>query len=191
MRVAIALLALATTACASSRPAGIDNTPQRRSTEVTYSGPGGHPVSVNIETQTTLNIRSDAVAATPQELWRVLPQAYRDLGIELTALDSAGMYIGNAGFNPVNGRVNEQRLSRYLNCGVDPLGMARAEQYNVRMSLMSHVEPAGTHAMLQTAVSGEASQRGVSSLPVVCSSTGALEAALTVAVQKRLLADGA
>jgi hypothetical protein len=96
------------------------------------------------------------------------------------------MVVGNSGFNPTGGKVNGQRVSRYLNCGIDPMGVSRSDRYNVKMSLMTQVAAAGDNSVLRTAVTGEATQRGVSAVPVVCTSTGELENALANSVRLRM-----
>ena len=187
MRVFALFLAVATAAaCATTSDPGTTTAVDRRTTNVTYASGMGE-TSLNLETSSTIQRRSTPVAANAKTLWGVLPGAYQDLALDLAVYDSTLMVIGNPGLQVQRGRLGDTRVSRYLNCGTDPMGSALAERYNVRLSVVSRVrEAAGGGSVLETEVSGDAAQRAVSSVAVSCASTGVLEEAVANAAKLRL-----
>jgi hypothetical protein len=188
MRTLLVLPLLAAAACASTSggSAGPTTPRERQGTTVTYTTADGRQVNINLESSRTLETRSTPIAATPQQVWAALPLAYQDLGIALAAYDSVQLYIGNPGLEIRNGRLGAQRVSRFLNCGADPLGGPITDRYSVRLNVVSRVRAAPDGALLETQVTGDASQRGVAASAVPCSSTGSLEDALANAVKLRL-----
>lgn len=187
MRVFALFLAVTTAAaCATTGDPATTTAVDRRTTNVSYSTGSGE-TSINLETANTIQTRSTQIAANAKTLWGVLPGAYQDLALDLAVYDSALMVIGNPGLQVNRGRVGDTRVSRYLNCGTDPMGSALADRYNVRLSVVSRVREAGAGAsVLETEVSGDAAQRAVSSVAVSCASTGVLEEAVANAVKMRL-----
>ncbi len=187
MRVFALFLAVATAAaCATTSEPGTSTAVDRRTTNVTYASGMGE-TSLNLETSSTIQRRSTQMAANAKTLWGVLPGAYQDLALDLAVYDSTLMVIGNPGLQVQRGRVGDTRVSRYLNCGTDPMGSALADRYNVRLSVVSRVrEAAGGGSVLETEVSGDAAQRAVSSVAVSCASTGVLEEAVANAAKMRL-----
>ncbi|HEX8454544.1 MAG TPA: hypothetical protein VF647_20860 [Longimicrobium sp.] len=187
MRVFALFLAVTTaTACATTGDPGTTTSVDRRTTSVSY-GTGSGETSINLETANTIQKRTTPIAANAKTLWGVLPGAYQDLALDLAVYDSTLMVIGNPGLQVNRGRLGEVRVSRYLNCGTDPMGSALADRYNVRISVVSRVRETGAGAsVLETEVSGDAAQRAVSSVAVSCASTGVLEEAVANAAKMRL-----
>lgn len=187
MRAFALFLAVTTAAaCATTSDPGTTTSVDRRTTNVSYSTGMGE-TSLNLETSNTIQKRSTQVAANAKTLWGVLPGAYQDLALDLAVYDSTLMVIGNTGLQVNRGRLGEARVSRYLNCGTDPMGSALADRYNVRISVVSRVRDAGPEgSVLETEVSGDAAQRAVSSVAVSCASTGVLEEAVANAAKMRL-----
>jgi hypothetical protein len=187
MRVFALFLAVTTAAaCATTGDPGTSTAVDRRTTNVSYASGMGE-TSINLETSNTIQKRSTQVAANAKTLWGVLPGAYQDLALDLAVYDSTLMVIGNPGLQVNRGRLGDTRVSRYLNCGTDPMGSALADRYNVRLSVVSRVRDAGAgNAVLETEVSGDAAQRAVSSVAVSCASTGVLEEAVANAAKMRL-----
>jgi hypothetical protein len=185
MRGSTALVLLLTGACATTTAGGSGaTTAERTDNRVTMSTPDG--TVVDVQTHTTLETRSVHVPVAPPELWRAIALAYADLGIPLAAFDSTQMYIGNPGLAITNGRLQRERMSRYLNCGSDAMLGPLADRYDVRLNVVSRVRPAQGGSMLETQVSGDASQRGVSGISVNCASTGVLEERLANAARLRV-----
>jgi hypothetical protein len=186
MRVFALFLAVTTAAaCASTGDPGTTTAVDRRTTNVSYASGMGE-TSINLETANTIQTRSTQISAPAKALWGVLPGAYQDLALDLAVYDSTLMVIGNPGLQVQRGRLGESRVSRYLNCGTDPMGSALADRYNVRISVVSRVREQGGASVLETEVSGDAAQRAVSSVAVSCASTGVLEEAVANAAKMRL-----
>jgi hypothetical protein len=188
MRVFAVFLAVSTAAaCATTSDPGTTTAVDRRTTSVSYGSGMGGETSISLETSNTIQRRSTQVTENAKTLWGVLPGAYQDLALDLAVYDSTLMVIGNPGLQVQRGRVGESRVSRYLNCGTDPMGSALADRYNVRLSVVSRVRDAGAGgSVLETEVSGDAAQRAVSSVAVSCASTGVLEEAIANAARMRL-----
>ncbi|HEX8670827.1 MAG TPA: hypothetical protein VF710_03020 [Longimicrobium sp.] len=188
MRVFALFLAVTTAAaCATTSDPGTTTSVDRRTTNVSYGTGMGGETSINLETSNTIQKRSTQVAAPAKTLWGVLPGAYQDLALDLAVYDSTLMVIGNTGLQVNRGRLGDVRVSRYLNCGTDPMGSALADRYNVRISVVSRVRDAGGGAsVLETEVSGDAAQRAVAAVAVSCASTGVLEEAVANAAKLRL-----
>lgn len=187
MRVFALFLAVTTAAaCATTGDPGTSTAVDRRTTNVSYASGMGE-TSINLETSNTIQRRSTQISAPAKTLWGVLPGAYQDLALDLAVYDSTLMVIGNPGLQVQRGRLGEARVSRYLNCGTDPMGSALADRYTVRISVVSRVRETGAGAsVLETEVSGDAAQRAVSSVAVSCASTGVLEEAVANAAKMRL-----
>ena len=188
MRSASVLLLFAAAACAASGApdSGPRQTSERRTTTVTYTAPDGRPVNINLESNSVMETRSYPIPAAPQAIWAALPLAYQDLGIPLAAYDSVQLYIGNPGMAISGNRLGGQRISRFLNCGMDGMLGALADRYDVRLNVVSRVRADGDDGILETQVAGEAAQRGTAGAAVPCSSTGQLEDALANATKLRL-----
>jgi len=188
MRVFALFLAVTTAAaCATTGDPGTSTSVDRRTTNVSYGTGMGGETSINLETSNTIQKRTTQVAAPAKTLWGVLPGAYQDLALDLAVYDSTLMVIGNTGLQVNRGRLGDTRVSRYLNCGTDPMGSALADRYNVRISVVSRVRDAGAGgSVLETEVSGDAAQRAVAAVAVSCASTGVLEEAVANAAKMRL-----
>lgn len=191
MRSSVLLLVAAITACASTPGdtprSGSGTTVQRQAAGATLVGPQGTSGSHDYSTTVALETKSYPVAVEPAAIWGALPAAYQSLGIPLAALDSATMTVGNPGLAVRGGRIGERRVSRYLNCGSDPLTGPIADRAEVRLSVLSHVRPAGAGAVIEVQVSGTAVQRSLSNNAVTCTSTGVLEEALATAAKLELV----
>ena len=73
-------------------------------------------------------------------------------------------------------RLGKQPLSRYLNCGTEPSGVAHVDAWAVNLTVMSQVTPDGNGAStVSTQVAASASPVTTSGAPVTCTSTGELE----------------
>lgn len=181
MRSALVLLSLAAAGCASTGTTSSSPTRLDRSSTTIES------VGLTIETTTVLETVGTRIPTPAADLWATLPLVYGDLGIALATHDAAQMVIGNPGLIVQGNRLASTRVSRYLNCGVDPLGSPLADRYQVVLSVASRVRTAGEESLLETQVSGSAGQRGVAGNAVTCTSTGVLEEAIGNAAKLRLV----
>jgi hypothetical protein len=126
----------------------------------------------------------DTLAVTADRLWAVLPDAYAELGVPLTVVDTAAHYLGARSVTmrrPVGGL----RLSRIVECGTGSFG-PNAERYTVQLTVLSAVQPVdATHSLVVTRVGGSAAPNGLSS-SVKCQTNGALEDKLLSVLRARL-----
>jgi hypothetical protein len=126
----------------------------------------------------------DTLAVTADRLWAVLPDAYAELGVPLTVVDTAAHYLGARSVTmrrPVGGL----RLSRIVECGSGSFG-PNAEHYTVHLTVLSAVQTVdATHSLIVTTVGGSAAPNGLSS-SVKCETNGALEDKLLSVLRARL-----
>jgi hypothetical protein len=141
------------------------------------SGRFGREVGGGSRAPDTLEVSADRV-------WAILPEAYAELGVPLTVVDTAAHYLGARGVTtrrPVGGL----RLSRILECGTGSFG-PNAERYTVQLTLLSAVQPIdATHSLVAIRVGGSAAPNGLSS-SVKCETSGALEEKLLAVLRARL-----
>ena len=136
--------------------------------------------------------RSDArpvetvIPAMPDSAWRVLTGAYEQLGIPVATTDRASRLLGNEAFG-VQGRLGDQRLANYFNCGTGLTGEV-ANSARLRVNIFSQLAPHADGALLRTLVQATASNpQGASADPVLCTSTGRLETWIANAVRLGVL----
>lgn len=126
------------------------------------------------------------IKAAPADVWRVLPLAYADLGVEVKTRDDATRRMGNMQANMVR-QLKGEPLSKYFNCGTVATGPA-ADSYRLTVRIVSQVVPKGEGTLLTTEVFAEARDiSGTSTAPVSCGSLGALERRLHTLVQQKLI----
>ena len=85
------------------------------------------------------------VAATPDQVWRLLPGVLDSLGIPVNVLDAGKKTIGNSGFN-MRGRLKSVPLSRYIDCGNSTGIGPNADSYQVNLEFVVEVQPADAGA---------------------------------------------
>lgn len=112
------------------------------------------------------------------EAYAALLLAYQKLGIETTTNDPVGHNLGNTSVDVLH-RFNNEYLSRYFECGRDPLGGPRADHYRIRFAVISSLRPDGpSNTKVETLVTARGSDPGGDGADVYCSTTGQLEALL-------------
>jgi hypothetical protein len=116
------------------------------------------------------------VHGAPPAALAMLAQVYGDLGVPLSTVSSARGQIGNTHFHVANHQLGGKRLSVIMDCG-SQLGIgARADVFEVSMSVVSVVTAEGdSSVVVTTTVAGQARSAGVSSDWVECQTTGYLE----------------
>lgn len=183
-----ASLVAALAACASTgTPASgerTDNEQKRTTTYVTTVLASGQTVTVPVTTYSEVGGRTVEVQASPQAVFQVLGEAYRDVGIEVGTIDAEKMTAGNTQVQ-ARRKLGRSAISAYLDCGQTGLSGPAADMYPVRISVLSTVVPSGESSRLSTnvqAVFATAEQSGTTP----CTSTGTLEATIARAVQLRL-----
>lgn len=116
---------------------------------------------------------ADSIRAGSAMVWTAIAPAFQEMGIEGRAIDA------NRSFGVRRGRVprtiNGKPASRYLDCGLDVTGMARADFWTVTLDFTSELVPIdSTRTLLRSRVTATATRPGSSSA-VRCGTTGLLE----------------
>lgn len=168
------------TGCASSRTRGPD--PDERGTLRI-----GGSASANVEITRTLSAYEDGEPVDPARAWEALPLVYRALGLPVNQRDAAAHRIGVAGLRPR--RIEDQPLSRYLECGRGITAGPLADAYQVDLWVDTRVVPDAGHpgkATLATSVTANATPVASQGNTVTCESTGKLERRIAELVHQRL-----
>lgn len=151
--------------------------------------PRRQPVAVDLSAQTAKpdntygllqyeveeGVVSSWVPASPDSVWRKLPEVYRDLGFEADALglfDPERRQIGVVEHR--TRRVLGERLAEYVRCG-DSFGAPKANNGQVRLTVRTWLDPDEDGARISTTVSGWTRGAGASTGPIRCVSKGTLE----------------
>ena len=145
------------------------------------------PVTVMVGNSASLQYKQDVrvmtqdVTGTPASLWAKLNAAYSNLGLPVTARDSADFAVAaqNAQFN---GRFGQNPMSRIIDCGVTPFGTQRANSYRVWLSVATQLQPSAAGTTVRTSLAAKAQDQNSSTAAVQCGSTGALEADIATAL---------
>jgi len=124
-----------------------------------------------------------AVALTPDQAWEAIKAVYAEVGIEVKYLNRPVGELGNRDVM-LSRRLGTERISRYLDCGTDNFSGLQADAYPVRASLVTTMSPQGTNTSIQTKFGGTMTKPGAFAT-VHCTSTGALELLIAVAVARR------
>jgi hypothetical protein len=132
------------------------------------------------------HVSRDTVAGRREPLMRQLATVYRDLGLPVNLLDPTGFAASTGSFS-VQGRVGGVPADRYFNCGFTATGGSRAQSYGLTVTVTTQLAPAPAadsgSTLVMTGVSVFARQAGMSSNPVPCASTGALEKRIVAALR--------
>ncbi len=156
-------------ACASSGQGATQTAPETVS-RVFVPGSGGRTEMYNQP-----GVGSRLVDAPLDSVWLALPKAYDLLGIPDAGVDPERTMFGNPGYRAR--RIEGERLSKYVDCGMGATAAPNADQYDVTVSVLTHLTPGedgGT--MVVTTVEATGKPRAVSGNPVYCQSKGTLEA---------------
>lgn len=119
-------------------------------------------------------VAAHRVAFAPGAVWRVLPGVYEQLGVPDHGAAPDELLYGSRNFRAR--RIEGDRLSAFLDCGMGPTATPRADEYDVRMTVVSQVRDAGDgESLIETTVEASARPRGNSGNAVDCASRGTLE----------------
>lgn len=124
-----------------------------------------------------IRLRRDPSSAVPlagasaEQVWRLLPAVYDELGIPLRHIDPATRTLGNR--SVTSSRVGGERIAAFLRCGSQGMGPGGTGGYQLRLSVLTTVEDREGGAAVRTEVNGTAA--GATSASVTCASSGALE----------------
>lgn len=162
------LLSFALAACASATP-GTSTQPTSETVRVFTGG-----VSKGITMSGSDGVSVRKIAATSDEVWRLLPGVLDSLGIPVNVVDQAKHTIGNSGFN-VRGRLKSVPLSRYIDCGNSNGIGPNADSYQVNLQFVVEVQPVDAGSLVRTTLQAMAKPVTFAQDYSACSSKSALE----------------
>lgn len=119
------------------------------------------------------------------QVWAVLPAVYEEMEISAGVVNEEQRIFGNPNL-VVNRTLAGERVSSYLDCGVNPIGAPVANSASVQINLRSQLSPSAGGTEIQTQLQALAQPRASSGGEVRCMSTGKLEARLAELVEQRL-----
>jgi hypothetical protein len=137
--------------------------------------------TLTLQTTRTINYSSESLTASPDDVFRLLPQVYGDLGLPVTQIDPNTKVV--AGVNQRVRRVGGKSMSTFFNCG-GSYGNA-ASRDDVYLTARTQILPSpdgGTEARTEVDAQSKAS---TSSTRTQCGSTGELEKLIGAALRER------
>ncbi|MSR36109.1 MAG: hypothetical protein EXR95_05615 [Gemmatimonadetes bacterium] len=144
-------------------------------------------VTGSYEMQMTLNradaVFTDTLALDPGRAWAALPVVYDFLGLPVHTTNPGLKELGVVAHQPR--RIEGQRLSTFLDCGISPAGSSYADSYQVYFWMTSRVIPRASGSRVQTTVQANARPRDTSGEPLPCASRGRLERRVVELLQQR------
>lgn len=172
-------LVLVSWGCAANTGAGSPET----KTDVLRTATGPNE-AVDLTRQTLLHAREYAVATT--DVWNALLEIEPDLGMPLESADTT---TGTVVYRLVTSRprIGEKHASLYLDCGRGPGGTPRVDTYQLTLRLTAYVERiTSTRTVARIALVGYARDRGTTTDPLPCTSSGAFEERALAVLTARL-----
>jgi hypothetical protein len=188
----ILLLALALSACQSlnQEDPTTRTAPHTRTLEERGTGAGSNR-SLFVELATDYHAPVTSIEVPPARAWREVVALYGQLGLPVTAFDSAGRHIKSEGWN-LRRTFNGQPMSRWVDCGLGAAAMRRADRYRIMGTLESIVSVGerGETRLLTSLRARGYDETGDSNNPVPCASTGELERWIANAVTLKAAGGG-
>jgi hypothetical protein len=164
--------------------------------------PPADPPRTQVEPRTKeqrVNIAGTTIAMRPTEdgfqeatlsapaavLYTVLTQAYEDVGLKAKEIDQNAQQAGTGTFR-AQYRLGKQRLSTFVDCGLDGMGLRQADSYAMSIRVTTQIVPEGAErATIRTLVQATGRPPSNSGLEIHCPSLGTLEQKLAEAVATR------
>jgi len=182
MRIALlGLAACALAACGTSNPspaAGRASLP----TQAIGTSDG-----INVSTSTEVRVISSEIEAPVDRVWAVLPGAYEQLGLQGASSDPGRRTVSIA--TSFTRRFLGEQATRYVDCGTGSFGTPIAQQYTIRMTVSTTVNPStdGSGSRLDTMIEARAfSTDGANAVAAQCRTQGRLEQMISTLVQGKL-----
>lgn len=131
----------------------------------------------------------DATLTAPAAtLFDVLTNAYEDVGLKSKELDPPRMQTSTGTYR-AQYRIGKGRMSTFLDCGLDPMGLKQADSFAISMRVTTQVVPeSADRATVRTLVQATGRPASNSGIENHCASTGKLEERIAEAVAKRAAA---
>lgn len=176
--LALPLLLVAATALAQDPPrTEVSSRPAER--KITIGG-------TSLTLKTSEDGFLDATLTAPSaKLYEVLAAAYADVGLKPKEVDPARQQIGTGTFR-AQYRIGKARMSTFLDCGLDPLGLRQADSFALSMRVTTQVVPeSADRTTVRTLVQATGRPPSNSGVENHCPSTGKLEEKLAEAIAAR------
>ena len=182
--LSLALLLLAAPAAHAQSPSPV--------APPTEAGPPGPDRRIVIA-GTTLTLRPSAdgfvdvtLTAPAARVHEVLAASLGDVGLAVKEMDPRVQQVGTGPFR-AQFRIGKQRLSTFIDCGVDAQGLRQADSFSLMMRVTTQVvQESETRATVRTLVQANGRPASTSGNDIRCPSTGLLEERIAEAVAKRL-----
>lgn len=165
VRAALILGAATLVACAGGGP----REPDRPAPTRTLLAIGDAP---SLEIHTEPGRVSVTLPASSSRVWEVLDDVYARLEIPVNRRMPSAEEIGNTGY--VARRIEGQRMNAWVDCGFDLAGPL-ANQYDVDITVLTHLIPRGDSTRVVTTVDAFGRPRATSGNEVHCGSREVLE----------------
>lgn len=137
--------------------------------------------TLTLRTSRTINYSSESLTASPDDVFRLLPEVYGDLGLPVTRIDPETKLV--AGINQRVRRVGGKGMATFFNCGGSYGNAASRDDVFVtaRTQILSGPN-GGTEARTEVDAQSKAS---TSSTRTQCGSTGELEKLIGAKLRER------
>lgn len=142
---------------------------------------------IHVSTEAESRLLTHDVTAPVDRVWAVLPDVYRELGLEGTA-DASLRTVSSAGAS-FNRRLLGEPATRFFDCGRGQFGVEIASSYTIHVTARTTVQPGETPSAsrLETRVQAYARNNdGANSLAGQCRSNGVLEGVIVLRVREKL-----
>lgn len=183
MRIALlGLAACAIAACSTSGNPSPSAGPSSLPTQAIGTSDG-----INISTSTDVRVISSDLEAPVDRVWAVLPGAYEQLGLTGASSDPARRTVSVS--TSFTRRFLGEQATRYVDCGTGSFGTPIAQQYTIRLTVTTTVNPAadGSGSRLDNMVEARAfSTDGANAVAAQCRTQGRLEQMISTLVQGKL-----
>jgi hypothetical protein len=125
------------------------------------------------------------LTAPSAPLYAVLTLAYADVGLTAKEIDQNAQQAGTGTFR-AQYRLGKQRMSTFLDCGLDPMGLRQADSYAISLRVTTQILPEGENrSTVRTLVQATGRPPSNSGIENHCPSLGILEEKIAKAVAAR------
>ncbi len=183
--VAVLAISVITTGCASSGRGELDTGSRGAFTQVE-----GDSRLYSFDLTSDRTAVRHTLAADPAAAWAALPAVYEEVGLQgARVVDAKRRVFGIVSRVVAPQSLAGEPLSRFLTCG-SRTAASSADTYEVRLRALTQIDSTAGGSAVLTRLDAVARSRGVSGLPVRCSTTGRLERLLVDSLQARAVRAG-
>jgi hypothetical protein len=186
MRALHAATLLALSACGAATAPASSGTSEQPA-QVVGTGDG-----FTVTTTSESRLLKHDVNAPVDRVWQVLPEVYREIGLEGATAD-AGIRTVSSGSLSFTRRMFGEPATRFFDCGRGQFGAEIASTYTIHLTMRTTVQPGtadGTARLESTAQAYARNNDGANSLMSQCHSKGLLEGLVALRVLEKLGATG-